>query len=179
MKKYSAIFLLLGLWLLAWGSPSWAEDPRLGVIDTQKTLEGSKAGKKIKSFLEDYVKTRQRLIESEEIDLKKLQADMEQQQAALTPAARQQKEEEFRQRVGVYQRHVQELQGEIEAKKREVLGEFSKKIEQVVMEIAAKERILLVMEKGESAEGTLVLFSNPSSDITDRVIKALDSKGGN
>lgn len=179
MKKHSAVVLLLGLWLLAGGSPAWAEDTRLGVINTQKAMEGSKVGKKVMSFLEDYVKTRQRLIESEEVDLKKLQADLGQQQAALSPAARQEKEEDFRQRMVVYQRHVQELQGEIEAKKRDVLGEFSKKIEQVVVEIATKERILLVMEKGDSAAGALVLFSNPSSDLTDQVIKALDSKGGN
>lgn len=179
MKKYLAVFLLLGLWLFAWGSPAWAEDPKLGIIDSQKLFEGSKVGQKDKFFLGDYVKTRQRLIESEEADLKKLQSDLLQQQAVLTPEALQQKAAEFRQRVGGYERHVQEMQNEVEAKKREVLGVFSKKVEQVVAEIAVKERIFLVMQKGAGPEGTLVLFNNSSIDITDRVIKALDSKGGN
>jgi outer membrane protein len=179
MKKYPTIFLLLGLWLLAWGSPAWAEDTKLGIVDAQKIFEGSKVGKKDKFFLEDYVKTRQRLLESEEADLKQLQSDLQKQQAVLTPGAMQQKSEEFRQRVETYQRHVQEMQGEVEAKKRELLGVFSKKIEQVVAEIAAKERILLVLEKGAGSVGTMVLFNTPSIDITDQVIKALDSKAGN
>ena len=179
MKKHLTRFLFLGLWLLAWGSPAWAEDTKLGIIDAQKIFEGSKVGRKDKFFLEDYVKTRQRLIESEEADLKKLQSDLQQQQAVLTPGALQQKAEEFRQQVGVYERHVKEMQGEVEAKKREVLGGFSKKIAQVVAEIAGKERILLVMDKGGDATGTLVLFNTPSIDITDKVIKALDSRVGN
>jgi outer membrane protein len=179
MKKHLTGFLLLGLWLLAWGSLAWAEDTKLGIVDAQKIFEGSKIGKKDKLFLEDYVKTRQRLLESEEADLKKLESDLQQQQAVMTPGALQQKAEEFRQRVEVYQRHVQEMQGEVEAKKRELLGAFSKKVEQVVAEIAVKERILLVLERGAGSVGTMVLFNTPSIDITDQVIKALDSKGGN
>jgi Skp family chaperone for outer membrane proteins len=56
------------------------------------------------------------------------------------------------------------------------LGEFSKKIEQEVKEIAEKERIGLVFDKGESGPGTMVLYSHPSINLTDRVIKALDGK---
>jgi outer membrane protein len=171
--------MLIGMLLLACGFPAWADELKIGVIEPQKILEGTKAGKKLMASLEDYVKTRQRLIESEEVDIKKVQADLAQQSAVLNPAAKQEKEDEFRQRVGAYQRHVQELEGEILAKKREVLGAFTKQVEQVVTEIAAKERITLVVEKGDSGAGTLILYSHPSINLTDRVIKALDSRAGN
>ena len=179
MKKRMAGVMLIGLWVLAWGLPVWADELKIGVIEPQKVLEATKSGKKLMASLEDYVKTRQRLIESEEADLKQLEAALVQKGSGLSPAAQQEKVEVFRQRAGVYQRHVQELEGEVSAKKSELLSEFTKRVEQAVTEIAAKERITIVVEQGTAGAGTLVLYSDPSINLTDRVIKALDSKGGN
>jgi outer membrane protein len=172
------ILLLLGLMVLTWVPPAWSEETKIGVIEPQRILEMTKEGKKIKASLEDYVKTRQRLIESEEGDLKKFQEDLAQQGTVLSPAALQAKEEAFRQKAVAYQRHIQELENDIQTKKREVLGEFSKKLEQVVIAIADKEGIGLVLDKGESGPGTMVLYNHPSINLTDRVIKMLDSKPG-
>ena len=179
MKKRMGRFLLTGLLVLAWGLPAWADEQKIRVIEPQKVLEGTKAGKKVMASLEDYVKTRQRLIESEEADLKELEAVLVQKGSVLSPAAKQEKEEAFRQKAGVYQRHVQDLQKEVAAKRGEMLGEFTKKLEQAVKEIAAKEGITFVMEQGSAGAGAVVLYSDPSINLTDRVIKALDSKGGN
>ena len=179
MKKRMGEFLFICLLVLAWGLPAWADEQKIRVIEPQKVLEGTKAGKKTMASLEDYVKTRQHLIESEEADLKELEAVLVQKGSVLSPAAKQEKEEAFRQKAGVYQRHVQELQNEIAAKRSEMLGEFTQKLEQAVKEIAAKEGITFVMEQGSAGAGTMVLYSDPSINLTDRVIKTLDSKGGN
>ena len=40
--------------------------------------------------------------------------------------------------------------------------------------IADKEKLSLVVEKGDNGAGALVVYSHPSLDITDRVIKELD-----
>ena len=178
MVKTQSVLMLVGMMTLVWGLPAWSEEPKIGVIEPQKLLDTTKMGKKIKASLEAYVKTRQRLIESEEADLKKFQEDLALQGTVLSPAVQQEKEEAFRQKAGTYQRHVRELEDEIQIKKREVLGEFTKKIEQVVTEIAEKERIDLVVEKGDSGTGTLILYSQPSINLTDRVIKELDKKEG-
>jgi outer membrane protein len=177
MVKTCAVLMLSSLMSLILVLPAWSEEPKLGVVEPQKILEATKEGKKIKASLEDYVKTRQRLIESEEADLKKVQGDLA-QGASLSQAAQEGKEEAFRKKAVAYQRHVQELENDIQNKKREVLGEFSKKIEQIVIEIAEKEKIGLVLDKGENGPGTAVLYSHPSINLTDRVIKVLDSKPG-
>jgi outer membrane protein len=117
MVKTHRVLILVGLTALAWVPPAWSEESKIGVIEPQRILEMTKEGKKIKASLEDYVKTRQRLIESEEADLKKFQEDAAQQATVLSPAAQQAKEEEFRQKAVVYQRHIQELENEIQIKK--------------------------------------------------------------
>ncbi|HZC68100.1 MAG TPA: OmpH family outer membrane protein [Nitrospirales bacterium] len=179
MLRCFRIFTLVGLFALAYGLPGgWAADLPIGVVEPQKVLDGTKVGRKIKDALADYVNTRQRLIESEEQDIKAMEEDLVKQGDALSPEAKQEKEAVIHQKLLAYRRHVQELEGEVQAKKRELLSDFTKKIEQVVREIAEKEMITLVMEKGDAGLGALIMYSEPSIDLTDLVIKALESKGG-
>jgi len=178
MKQGWKVLLLTGLLALAWGMPLWAEEPRIGVIEPQRVLENTKSGRKIKDSLADYVKTRQQLLDSEAEDLRVMEDDLVKQGAGLSAEVKQERETALRQRITAYQRRVQELEGEVQAKKNEVLGDFTKTIEQVVREIAQRERISLVVDKGDNGFGKLVLFNNPSVDLTDRVIKELDSRKG-
>jgi outer membrane protein len=176
MKKHWSVLILMGMSSWASGVPAWAEDLKVAVVEPQKVLEGTKAGKKIKDSLAEYVKTRQRLLDSEAEDLKKIEEDLAKQGATLSPAAKQGKETAFRQKVVVYQRRIRELETEVQAKKKEMLSGFTKIIEQVVNEIAEKEKISLVLDKGGSETGVLVIFNHPSVDLTNRVIKEVDSR---
>jgi len=159
------------------GFPVGAADLSIGVIEPQKVLDATKAGRKIKDALADYVNTRQRLIESEEQDIKALEEDLVKQGADLSPDAKQEKEGAIRQKLITYRRHVQELEGEVQTKKRELLSDFTKKVEQVVREIAERENITLVVEKEDAGPGALIMYNEPSINLTDRVIKAFESKG--
>lgn len=179
MKTNWSVLILVGLLAPACGTPAWAAELKIGVIEPQKVLEETKTGKKIKDSLAEYVVARQRLLDSEAEDIKKGEADLTKQGAGLSAAARQEQEDALRRKVAVYQRRVQELEGEVQAKKAEVLGEFTKKVEQVVREIAEKEKISLVVDKGDSGSGSLVLFNHPSVDLTGRVIKELDGRTEN
>ena len=177
MKRTRLIASTLGLILLVHGFPVGAADLSIGVIEPQKVLDATKAGRKIKDALADYVNTRQRLIESEEQDIKALEEDLVKQGADLSPDAKQEKEGAIRQKLITYRRHVQELEGEVQTKKRELLSNFTKKVEQVVREIAERENITLVVEKEDAGPGALIMYNEPSINLTDRVIKAFESKG--
>ena len=177
VQRCFRILNLVSLFALAYGLPGWAEDLAIGVVEPQKVLDGTTAGKQVKDALADYVNARQRLIESEEQDIKAMEEDLVKQGTALSPEARQEKEAVIRQKLVTYQRHVQELEGEVQTKKRELLSDFTKKVEQVVQEIAEQEKITLVMEKGDAGLGALIMYSEHSINLTDRVIKAFEGKG--
>src|SRR5207245_9224358 len=87
--------------------------------EPQKILDGTKSGKKIKDSLAEYVKIRQKLIDQEEEDLKKIEEDLVKQGAVLSPEAKKEKEESFRRRMVEYQRKVQQFNQEVQAKKKE------------------------------------------------------------
>ncbi|MEK6602859.1 MAG: OmpH family outer membrane protein, partial [Nitrospirota bacterium] len=177
MKNGIHVLIIALVAALAVAAPVWAET-KIGVIEPQKVLDGTRAGKKIKDSLQDYVKARQKVIDMEEDELKKGEEDLVKQGAVLSPDAKKDKEDKFRQKMGEYQRKVQQLNQEVQVKKKEVLDEFNKSLEQIIRGIADKEKITLVVEKGDSGAGALVIYSHPSLDLTDRVIKELDAKGG-
>src|SRR5881397_4097224 len=64
VQRCFRILNLVSLFALAYGLPGWAEDLAIGVVEPQKVLDGTTAGKQVKDSLADYVNTRQRLIES-------------------------------------------------------------------------------------------------------------------
>lgn len=176
MWKSLAALCVVSAFTLTQGAPGWAKDLTIGVVEPQKVLDSTNEGKKIKEALGEYVKARQQMIEQEEGDLKQKQEEMAKQDAVLSPQAKQEKEEAFRQQVATYQSHLQQLEGEVQSKRKELLGGFTEQIEQVVREVAEKDKIDLVLEKGDSGPGTLILFSQSSINLTARVIKALDGK---
>ena len=174
MKKGCRTAIVAAILALLWSGTAHAADLKIGVIEPQKVLDGTRNGKKIKDSLQEYVKSRQKIIDVEEEELKKIEEDLVKQSAVLSADAKKEKEETFRKRMMEYQRKVAQLNQEVQNKKKEVLDEFNKGLEQIVKGIADKEKLSLVVEKGDNGAGALVVYSHPSLDITDRVIKELD-----
>jgi outer membrane protein len=174
MKKGCRTAIVVAILALLWSGTAHATDLKIGVIEPQKVLDGTRNGKKIKDSLQEYVKSRQKIIDLEEEELKKIEEDLVKQSAVLSADAKKEKEETFRKRMIEYQRKVGQLNQEVQNKKKEVLEEFNKGLEQIVKGIADKEKLSLVVEKGDNGAGALVVYSHPSLDITDRVIKELD-----
>jgi outer membrane protein len=174
MKNGCRVAVVAAILVLAWSGALPAAELKIGVLEPQKVLDGTKSGKKIKDSLQEYLKSRQRIIDLEEEELKKMEEDLVKQSAVLSAEAKKDKEETFRKRYMEYQRKVNQLTQEVQSKKKEVLEEFNKSLEQIVKGIADKDKLTLVVEKGDNGAGALVVYSHPSLDITDRVIKELD-----
>jgi outer membrane protein len=177
MNNHWSLIVPAGILALAFGTSVMAAEMKIGVIEPQKVLDGTKAGKKIKDTLQEYVKSRQKIIDLEEEELKKMEEDLVKQSAVLSAEAKKEKEETFRRKMGEYQRKVSQLNQEVQTRKKEVLEDFNKTLELIVRNIADREKLSLVVEKGDNGAGALVIYSHPSLDFTDRVIKELD-KGG-
>lgn len=177
MMKHYKWGWLTAIFVLAFGTTTMAADVKIGVLEPQKVLDGTRNGKKIKDSLQEYVKSRQKIIDLEEEELKRMEEDLVKQKDVLSADAKKEKEESFRKRMMEYQRKVGALNQEVQTKKKEVLDDFNKNLEQIVRTIADKEKLSLVVEKGDNGAGALVIYSHPSLDLTDRVIKELD-KGG-
>ena len=146
-----------------------AENLKIGTIDAQKVLENTKAGKKAKATMEEYVKSRQKIIDLEEQEIKGLEDELVKQGPVLSAEAKKDKQETFQRKMLDYQKKVSELNKEVQNKKKEVLEDFNKTLEKVVKGIAEKEGYTVILDR--NSEGGVVLYAKESVDLTDKVVQ--------
>lgn len=170
MKKI-AVCTLVVLFSLMLGK-GYAQNLKVGFVDAQKVLESSKEGKRVKTNMEEYVKSRQKIIDLEETELKQLEEDLTRQAALLSAEAKKVKQDDFQKKLMEYQKKATELNKEVQGKKFDTLREFNKKLEEAVKQIAEKEGYTFVLDK--NAEGGSVIYAKETFDITPKVIEQVD-----
>lgn len=171
MKRISFYVALLLLAPLM-ASPVFADGLKIGFVNAQKVLETSQDGKQIQEKMEEFVSSRQKIIEIEEKELRDLETELKQQLDLLSPEAKRTRQEEFQRKLLSYQRKARDLQNEVQGKKVESLKSFNRKMEMVIKAISEKDNYDFVLDTGH--EGGVVLFAKESYDITAKVIVALD-----
>ncbi|HEV8540692.1 MAG TPA: OmpH family outer membrane protein [Nitrospiraceae bacterium] len=141
---------------------------RVGVLDPQRVFAETTAGKKAQDSLNAFIKNRQALIELEEKDLKRMEEDLMRQASVLSANARKEREDQFRRRAMEFQQKAQELNREVQDKQKEVLEGFRGKVEKAVEKVAQQLGLQVVLEK---SRGSGTVYSEPSLDITQKVIE--------
>ena len=154
-----------------------AEAFKLGVIDQQAVLERTKVGKRALEGLKEFSTTRQRIISSEDDELKGLEKELRELEAGSPPAGKKEvKQEQFRNRMEQYQRRIQQYNQEIQGKQREMAQEFQKKMQEATQAVAERAGYSLVLDSGSDATLRILLYYKDSVDVTDQVVKEFDAR---
>ena len=165
----------VGLCLLGAGCASTSASVEnatvIGVVNPQRVLDDTNAGKRVTESLNSFMKDRQALVELEQRELRKLENELLTQGSVLSQKARQQREEQFRRRMAEYQQKVADLNREVQEKQKELLAGFRSKVETVVEKVAQERDLIIVLEYGT---GTSTLYHQPKLDITDEVVQELN-----
>lgn len=141
---------------------------KIGVIDPQRLLSETNAGKKAKDNLAAFSKNRQALIELDEKELRRMEEDFVKQSTVLSPTAKREREEQFRRRMQEYQAKVTELNREVQEKQKDVLEAFRDKVEIVVAKVAKRLGLQVVVDK---SKGGPTIYHEDSLDISGPVIE--------
>jgi outer membrane protein len=170
MKKVFLSLVVISA-LLA-GGTAYTETLKIGFVDAQKVLESSKEGKRVRGTMEEYVKSRQKIIDLEEQELKQIEEDLNRQGSLLSAEAKKVKQDNFQKKLVEYQKRAADLNKEVQGKKFESLKDFNKKLEEAVKLIAEKEGYTFVLDR--NTDGGVVVYSRESYDITPKVIEQVD-----
>jgi len=146
----------------------------IGVLDPQRVLSETDAGKKAMESLAAFAKSRQGLVESDEKELRRMEADFMKQSSVLTANAKKEREEQFRRRMMEYQQKANQMNREIQEKQKDTLEAFRGRIEKVTGRLAQQMGLALVVEKGK---GSPTVYYDASLDITTKVVDEFN-KGG-
>ena len=165
MKKIILLFCMIAFFPLS----SYAADAqKLAVVDIQKILNDSEAGKKAKVDLETLIKSKQAHIDEQGNAIEKMKIDIEKQASVLSADARKAKEDEMEKKIREYRRLVQDSQAELKKKEGELTEAILREINEMVNKIGETEGYSVILEKGT------VVYSDKRMDITDTVIKNFD-----
>ncbi len=166
-------------WLWVWSvvmivaaSSVAAAEVKIGYVDAQQALDKSKVGRVSKEQLEQYVKSRQQVIDVDEEEIRRLEEELKKQSAVLSPDAQREKQEVFQRKLINYQKKAGELSKEVQDKRTEVLKEFNGKLTQALQRVAERGGYAIVLDK--ESEGGVVLYAKPQMNLTDEVVAELD-----
>ncbi len=143
----------------------------IAVVDTQWLLRESKMGRQVTENLNQFMKDRQALVALEQEELQNLENELLRLGGVLSPAAKQQKEEQLRRSMMNYQQKVEDMNRELQTKQDDLLDEFRRHVDGVVRQIAEEQGVILVVEKGQNAP---TRYYEPGLDLSAAVLEALD-----
>jgi len=147
--------------------------PKIGWVDAQAILDQTATGKDIKARVEAFRDSRQKVMDLEEGEIKKLQDKIDQQGSLLSDDVRRQKVLEINEKAVAFQKKFAQYQKELHDKTDELLGEFNDALIKAVQLVAAREGYQYVLDHG--GEGS-VLYGAPELDLTQTVKTEIDAK---
>lgn len=165
MKK-----MLIAMSLLLAASFANAES-KVGVVDMQKAIQTTSAGKKAKAELETEFNKKKKELEKKEADLKKMGEDLEKKKSVLSEEALGKKQAEFQEEMMKYRDVVGKSQLEIQKKERDLTAPILEKMKKVIAKMAKEKGYSLIVENSQ-----IVLYATSEADITEDVIKAFEKE---
>jgi outer membrane protein len=141
---------------------------KIGVIDAQRILDNTNAGKRAKDTLVSFSKNRQALMEFDEKELRRMEEALVKQAGILSPTAKREREEQFRRRVQDYQQKAAELNQEVQEKQKDVLEGFREKVEAVVGKVAKRLGLQIIVDR---SKGGPTIYHEENLDISSQVIE--------
>jgi len=149
---------------------------KVGVMDKQVVFERTKAGKLALEEFKSYSTTRQKILMADDQELSELRQALQEQTGKLSEAAREEKQGQFNSKFEALQRRAQEFSREVQQKESEMGMEFDRKIAVAAQAVAQKESYVAILEKGSKAPIPVILYHQPSLDVTDLIVKEFDQQ---
>jgi outer membrane protein len=176
MRRNALVFVAsIGSMWWVMSSMALSADPmKVGVMDQQLVIEKSKAGKRALEDLKAYSATRQKIINSDDLELKELEQTI--QDGKLSEAAKQEKQNQFQAKLEAYQRRLAEFNREIQQKQRETVSEYAKKVQEAAQVVAQREGYIAVIDRGNEAVIRIVIYHHPALNVTEQVVKEFDKQ---
>ncbi len=149
-----------------------ADVAKIGVIDLQKILETSIAGKSIQNELKKQKQQMESDLKKKGTEIEKLRKRLERESMVMSKEMRQEKEREQRIKINDFKTLQKKYRSDLQKLEGQLMNQLQKDVKVLVDSIGKKKGYLLIVNKFN------VLYSPKSIDITDDLIKKLNAKTG-
>lgn len=168
MSARSIFIALLSSLALLTAAPVRAEsDVKIGFVDTERILREAAPAVRAQKKLEKEFEKRSQELEKLAKQLQSMQQNMEKNAVTLSDSDRRAKEREFSELTRDMQRREREYREDLNQRRNEELASVVERANRVIKQIFDSEKYDVILQE--------VVFAGPRVDITDKVIRALNS----
>lgn len=143
---------------------------KVGVVDLQRCLLESKLGKKYKAEFTAKAEQAKVDLEKKEAALKELRENLEKQSLVLSPAAKAEKEKEYRDKTEAFQGLYKSTLQNLQKQDQELTGRVLKELQSIIKEIGESSGYTIIAERQEAG----ILYFGKEVDVTDELIRRYD-----
>ena len=159
--------LLFAVALAIAALPAWAQSGKLGFVNTERILRDAAPAQRAQKKIETEFKKRDQELAQIAGELKRMQDDLDKNSVTMSETQRRSKEREFGDLNRDFQRKQREFREDLNQRRNEELAQVVAEANRVIKQIAEQEKFDIIFQDA--------VFASPRIDITDKVIKALDS----
>lgn len=173
MRTIKMAFVGISLLLICWVLPSSGADvAKIGIIDFQRILETSSAGKASQAEISQQGKIKETELRQKQKELQELKNKLEREALVMSKEMREQKQREFRISVNDFKTLEKKYKKEMARLNQRLVKQIQDDVFELVEEFGKKEGFLLIVEKMEGG----VVYSPQTIDITDQLIQIYNEK---
>jgi outer membrane protein len=165
--KHRTITWLLGVLLAAGTANAWAQDSKIGFIDTQRITSESAPAKVAQTKLEQEFSKRQKDLSDLQVSMKTMNDKYVRDEPTLSETQRGNRQREFAELRRDFERKQREFQEDLNSRRNEELQQVLERTKKAVKQVAESEKYDFIIEQ--------VVYNNGKHDITDKVLKLLNA----
>ncbi|MDH3383134.1 MAG: OmpH family outer membrane protein [Deltaproteobacteria bacterium] len=170
-KKWIGIFAAVAAAAILAAGPAFAQGLKVAVIDVNKVLNESEAGKVARKKMEDRYEELKKRIDALSEEAKKMKEELDKQKILLSKEKLKAKEEALGVKVAELRNVSQESEKEMQSRQRDLTRDVLKIVEGQVDKIVQEEKIDLLLERSSG-----VVHFDPSLDITAKVLALVNKE---
>ena len=153
-------------------APAAAQTLKIGFVNSQKILAEAPGVQQVQQTLQAEMTRMRAPLDSMEQRLNAANTAFQQQQATLTPAAREQRQNELQQQLQAYQQRGQQLQEQAQQRQAQLVQPVMQAINAAIEVLRREGSFTMIVD---SSQGGIVTV-DPALDLTDRVLQRM--RGG-
>jgi outer membrane protein len=170
MKRILAVGVLSFFFLT--GTSSAADVSKIGVVDFQKILEVSNAGKTAQTEINKQGKQMESDLKDKGAEIEEIEKKIERESLVMSKEVRDEKQREIRIKIGDFKALQQKYMEDFKALENRIINRIQKEVVELVQDIGKKEGYTLIVEKRTGG----VVYAPLSIDITDDVIQIYNTQ---
>ncbi len=166
LLRKSLLLAVLGLCLAVPAGTAVAQG-KIGVVQIERIVRDSAPALRAQKKLEAEFSKREGELAKVADQLKRMQDELEKDGVTMSETQRRNKERDFNDLSRDFQRKQREYREDVNQRRNEELSQVIEQANRIIRQIAESEKFDVIFQEAA--------YANPRVDITDKVIKALES----